>query len=316
MNSTTYAARRWSVISKSFLLVLVISWLFIPNHAWSLTLGANNGWISFSVKPAGGASAMPVFGPGGELLSPGGGYPLLGPALVPVQTFGPAGIAPLGLSGVANPALIDAGAFGAGATTLQAFGAPWGGAISWSSAFVMDFAANASVSANDSQGIANFINNGPGAFSGWGGGILAVNGSIGLAGGYVAASLTGTIGGIPFTPIVVASDGAGPLLDFVSAGMAQAFLPTGPNSFFAWGVSIIPGLFNIPLGGNITLQGTLSLIADPMSYIQLDILPPGTPKPDFGVAGNVPVPGTLLLLASGLAALAGLSKRVGRRDKL
>lgn len=311
MHPQSYSLRKWSDVGKVFLLILIISWFFIPTFAWSLTLGANTGWISFSVKPAGGPSAAPAFGGNGELLSPGSGYPLLGAAMAPVQTFGPAAIAS-GLTGVANPALIDAGAFGAGSTTLQALGAPWGGAIVWNSAFVMDLAANGLVSANDSQGTATLINLGPGAFVGTGGGFLAVSGSVGLSGGYVAASLTGTIGGIPITPIVVASDGSGPLKDFVSAGTAKSFIPTGPNSFFAWGVSIIPAAFNIPLGGNVLLQGTLSLIADPDSSIELGVLPPSAPRPDFGTAGNVPVPGTLLLLASGLVALAGIRKKIGR----
>lgn len=303
---------------SNFFLLLILIILLLPNSAWCLTLGVNNGQIDFSVKPVGAAAAAPIFGASGELLSPGFGYPTLGAPLIPVQTFGPGLIAP-GLAGVANPALIDAGAFGAGSTALSAFGFPAGGAITWTQGFVADFAVNNLASVNDSQGSATFTNNAAGNYIGSGGGFLSVAGSIGLPGGFVAASLSGTFttpggGPIAMDPIVIASDGAGPLADGVwtlpgGALTASAFNPFGPNAFTAWGVDIIPGFFNIPPGGTITLQGTLSLIADPGASIELDFLPADAPKPDFGYAGQVPEPSTMLLLGASLIGLAGFSRK-------
>ena len=311
----TYILRRWFEIGKIVLLLLAITSLSVPNFAWALVLGANNGQIDFSVKPVGAANpGAPIFGASNELTSPGRGYATLGPPLLPVQTVGPAGIALPGLAGVANPALIDGGFFGAGQTALSAFGFPGGGAISWTSGFVADFAVDNFASVNDSQGTATFTNNGPGAFIGWGGAFLSVKGSIGAPGAFVAASIAGTIGGVPFDPIVIASDGAGPLVDGVwtmpgGALTAAGFILPGQNAFTAWGVDIIPGLFNIAAGGNITLQGTLSLIADPGASIELGILPAGAPRPDFGAGAQVPEPATILLLSSGLVGLAGFRKK-------
>ena len=67
-----------------------------------------------------------MFGPSGQLLSPGNGYPLLGGPIGAVQSIGggiafpSASIAPPGLFAVANPLVIDTGQFGSGLTQLVA----------------------------------------------------------------------------------------------------------------------------------------------------------------------------------------------------
>ncbi len=58
------------------------------------------------------------------------------------------------------------------------------------------------------------------------------------------------------------------------------------------------------------MDATLTLLADPQAGIELDTLPLGVPMPDFGSGATVvPIPGTLILLGSGLASLAAFSRR-------
>lgn len=200
---------------------------------------------------------------------------------------------------------------------MQALGFANGGGIFWGPGFVSDAATNNIASVVDSTGTVTLFNNGPVPFVGFGGGWLAVQGHLGGPGEYVAASLAGSIGNIPFVPIVIAADGLGGALDGVlSAGTASAFLPTiNGLDFLAWGVSIIPGVFNIPVGGNITLQGTLTLAADPMSSMIFVDLPTGVPRPDLGI-GGVPEPATILLFMLGLFAISRFMGIRGRQTHL
>src|SRR3954454_13932983 len=105
----------------------------------------SSGGIDFSVKSVGAdLLGAPVFGPFGQLLSPGNGYPLLGDPIGAVQAIGggitapAASIAPPGLFAVANPSAVDTGQFGSGLTQLDAQTFPGGAGVLWNNFFVSD----------------------------------------------------------------------------------------------------------------------------------------------------------------------------------
>jgi len=316
---------------------LVIGLLAARSAPAGFTLGANSGGITFSVKPvnAGGGGAA-VFGANGELLDPGMGYPSLGAALAPgPQNIG-GGIAapaaginpPLGLSGVANPALAGpAGQFGGGSTNLVAttFGGG-GAAVIWRRAFVFDPLTNGTASVNESRGRATFTNNQ--VFSGTAGVALGIQGQVsGVAGSFVAAALWATLSivdpnnnvtNIGPLSVVIASDGAGALADFVNVTSPgpqfSAFLGGGLNTFAAWGVGLSNRIVNIPANSTYRLDGTLTLIADPGAGIELDLslIPPDVPRGDLGAAA-IPEPSTIVLSGCGLVlTVVWLSRRKPR----
>src|SRR5262249_3548786 len=127
-------------------------------------------------------------------------------------------ISPAALSATANPALIDAGQFGAGFVSMRATTFPGGAGVFWPTFSVSDASANGFASVNYSRGEANFVS--VVNASGLAGTFLAVRGHLGGPEAFVAAALRGTffIDNQPVGPldVVIASDGAGPRQDFVT----------------------------------------------------------------------------------------------------
>lgn len=294
----------------------------VSSYALAVDPANNQGSVTFSVKPVGiSRSGAPLFSDpasptnSGALVGPGNGFKDLDAALPPQQTK--TGPIANGLSLTADSSLIDSGDFGSGKMTVKAIGFANGGGIFWGPGSVSDKATNNISSVVDSSGSVTLINNSPLSFVGLGGGWLSVRGHLAQAGEYVAASLTGNIGGISIAPIVVAANGPGGAQDgvYTSAGTglsASSFQSSnGGLDFRAWGVSIIPQRFVIAPGGSITIRGTLTLMADPDSTIELADLPANAPRPDFGVTA-VPEPASYAL---GLVGLMALLVRRPRRAK-
>lgn len=305
-----------------------------PRPASALFIGPNPGsvgGISFRVETV-NAPGGAIFGPSGELVNiaglpgAGAGYGSLG-APIPFQADVAGGIgapaAPLGAVGAFQPPVPAVGfgdTFGGAANLLATtFSGGNGAGIFWPAPnFIWDDGADGQASIAFSRGIANFGNTADvNPIAGVG---LAVSGTLGgqgPAGAFVAASLFGDFTifnalGAPIDSfsmaIAIVSDGPGPRNDFIDGLSTKAgslhfedSLGLGTNSFFAWGVELVPaGL--IPAGGSVTLDGTLSLVADPPFSIQIDILPLNAPRPDFGAVAAVPEPDSVAI--AGLAMLA------------
>jgi hypothetical protein len=256
--------RRRVSLRTLFLVGLIVIATADESRASSIVVSA--GTINFSVQSRAPGGAAAVFDPAGKLVCPGNGFDCLGPVVPPVETF--AGVLEPTLVGIAHPALIDTGAFGDAAAEFSALPVPGGLALQF---FVHDFALNAPVpltSVMDAAGTVTVTNTGP-PVTGFGGGLFGIHGFLG-AGGYLAGSLTGTVGGLPFTPIIVAADGVGGLPDFASAGTYSFFTPFPDTSFefFAGGISLIedaPGVFHqfsLNTGDVLTLTATYTCATD------------------------------------------------------
>ncbi len=314
-----------------------------------LTVLGSAGSIRFGVQPLG----VPVGGGGlynsfdfplagrfpGEMLTPGFGYPdMSAPPAVVSSVFGP--LNPGFLFGV-QPRV---GAFGGGHTVMAARAAGFRGGVFWPSFSVADFApAGGTASTNASNGTA-LLGNGPRGFSARAGAFLGVRGFIrkplGPGGeiGFVAASLAGRIGvfnaagGHLHTidpAIFIRSDGPGLRVDVTNssvfvdgvlnppgtAAFNALFFP-GSAFFSAWGVISVP--VEIPRNGFITLNGTLSLAADPDVTLEVftlpfQQLPPDVPLPDIGFAAYVPEPSSIAFLVAGGGMLSLIVLRRRRR---
>jgi hypothetical protein len=160
---------------------------------------------------------------------------------------------------------------------------------------------------------------------------LAVTGTLGgqgPAGAFVAATLDGRFsifnaaGGLVnsfSTSVAIVSDGPGPRGDFVaftpSVGGGTEFsnfITPGANTFFAYGVDLLPAVA-IPVGGSVTLDGTLSLVADQEVSLSLGAVPAGVPLPDFGVIAQIPEPASVVMLGMGTLATLGVAWQRRRR---
>jgi len=289
-----------------------------------------------NVNPAGG----PIYNPGtGELVNIGGlpggaGYGSLGAPVTPVNTFGggvaapAAPLTPFGF-GAAPPA-VPAKDFGdtiGGSANLAAttFHGGSGAGIFWSNpTFIADTGVDGRASVNFSRGVANFSDPTGDAMK-TPGVALAVTGTLGgqgPAGAFVAATLdgrfsifnaAGALVNAFSTSVAIVSDGPGPRGDFVTATpsvpgshLYSNFITPGANTFFAYGVDLLPTV-SIPVGGRVTLDGTLSLVADPDVTLTLSVVPTGVPMPDFGqIASTIPEPASLVMMGMGTMATLGV----------
>lgn len=314
-----------------------------------LTVLGSAGSIRFGVQPLGGPPGggglynsfdFPLAGRfPGEMLDPGFGYPDMSAPPVVVSSVG----------GPLNPGFLfgvqpRVGAFGGGHTVMAARAAGRWGGIFWPSFSIADFApAGGTASTNVSNGVA-VLGNGRQGFSARAGAFLGVRGFIrkplGPGGeiGFVAASLAGRIGvfnaagGLLQTidpAIFIRSDGPGLRVDVTNssifvdgvlnppgtAAFNVLFLP-GSISFIAWGVISVP--VEIPRNGFVTLDGTLSLAADPdvtleVFTVPFSELPSDVPLPDIGFAAYVPEPSSLAFVVAGGGMLSLIVVRRRRR---
>jgi hypothetical protein len=169
-----------------------------------------------------------------------------------------------------------------------------------------------------------FTNTSGGPVMGYVGAVLAIHGFFGgQANAVVGAALDGAIswnGGAPqeATVVLFGSSLAGQPTSVFAAGVGatngtyfNCGFAFGCNDFIAWGVSLLNGgqQITIPNGQTLTLNGALSVIADPpisSGIFSLDprtTVTPGTILPDFGAAGSTPEPSTLALVGGALLAL-------------
>lgn len=314
---------------------------FWPRTAEALLVNnvTDAGTISLRSEGLGaGGGGAPVFGVDvlpGTLIDPGGGFDAL-TGVVQAPAAGAAGsIAPFPL-GAASPPLATHADFGSGAMAIQAVAGPFGGGVFFSGN-VFDTPIDNKASVVSGQGVATLFEP-VGVFIGVGGAILSVGGFVNdplNQGAFVAAGLSGTIGGIAFDPITIRFDGVGGNADGVffnaaNAGTNLDFFGFGTinfgggfETFRAVGISLIDadsnavnGLTSFAVGlGGVVIDVTLTLLADPDSglsliEIPLDLLAPGTQLPQFGsVAAALPEPEGFLLLAGGLLAFAWMTRR-------
>lgn len=216
-----------------------------------------------------------------------------------------------GANGVNDPG------FGGGAAVVAAYPFYIGGSF-----FLFDPLGNdATGSVLDLSADGTWTNNLGVPVSGWAGAFLAYRGTFGnQPNAVVAASLTGTINGVPWTPIVLAGSSiAGQPVSLGGGAFGLNYFNCGLlfcNDFVAWGVSLT-GFVTIPNGGTFSAAGTLSVIADPPASIILISLddpnflnPYSGPLPTLGANMQTPETSTGLLFAvPGLVWIA-LRRRV------
>jgi hypothetical protein len=287
-----------------------------------------------NVNPAGGAVYDPVTG---QLVNIGGlpggaGYGSLGAPVTPVSTFGggvaapAAALTPAGFGGT-QPAVPgkDFGDTIGGSARLAAstFGGGGGAGVFWlNPTYIADKGADGRASVNFSQGIANFKDTTADVkVPGVGLAIIGTLGGQGPAGAFVAATLDGRFsvfnaaGGLInsfSTSVAIVSDGPGPRGDFVTATpsvggstLFSNFITPGSNTFYAWGVDILPAVA-IPAGGSVRLDGTLSLVADPdVLNLSLAAIPTGINTGDLTFNASIPEPTSIVMMVLGIAATLG-----------
>ncbi len=333
------STRRSHFSLKRCVAMTTIVLLTLTEAAFAAFVGPDPGsvaGITYNVENV-NAAGGPIYSPvTGELVNVGGlgaGYGRLGAPVTPVSTFGggvatpAAPLTPLGFSAAqpAVPALNFGDTIGGSAklsATTTSGGS--GAGIFWSNpTFIADTGVNGRASVNFSRGIANFSDP-TGDAAKIPGVALAVTGTLGgqgPAGAFVAATLNGRFsifnaaGGFVnafSTSVAIVSDGPGGRGDFVKATPSVAgdrlfsnFITPGANTFFAYGVDLLPAI-TIPVGGSVTLDGTLSFVADPEASLKFDIVPSGVPLPDFGLVAQTPEPASLVMMGMGTMATLGV----------
>ena len=204
-------------------------------------MGLTAGDIDFSTDATGAAVAgAPVFGASDDLISPGGGYPSWATGVVFKSVAG--AFSPSILAATVPPPAAPPAGYLAGGMAEFAVGFPGGGAVLYPGYYTFQNPAAPGVAAiTDGYTAATFNGN----FTGTTGAYLSIAGFV-PSGDVVAASLAGTIDGVAFDPIVIRSDGAGPLADGVVFDGANdpihlsGFTGAGTASFTAYGVDLDP----------------------------------------------------------------------------
>ncbi len=180
-----------------------------------------------------------------------------------------------------------------------------------------------------------FTNTSGNSVTGYVGAVLAIHGFFGGQGGaVVGAALDGAIswnGGNAqeATVVLFGSSLQGQPTSTFGSGVAAGNLSYfncgfafGCNDFIAWGVSLLNNgqKITIPNGQTLTLNGALSVIADPpisSGIFSLDpngTVTPGTILPDFGANELAPEPSTLALVGGALLALVWKRTRARQRS--
>jgi hypothetical protein len=312
------------VIRGAFLLLVSLFLWALPHAAVAqYVLGANNGTIQFATEPVGGAAAgAPVFAGVGqapphllnELLTAGNGFPSLGNPAVVGGGAGP--IAGFGLSALQ----IGPNPFGSGFVNVRALpgGAQCG--VIWPNWFVSDPGVDGIASVNVSRGTDTYAYTGVVPRNALAGLFIGVRGFVpgnavaeaGLAGTITVAPAVG--GPTVYNPsVAIAGNGTGagvvatngtPLP--AGSSVFTGFFPFA-GGFTAYGLILFP--INIPVGSTITVDGTLSLIADPPATLDIFTLPLDLPPLDFEVGAAVPEPSSWAMFFCGL----GVTGLVGLR---
>jgi hypothetical protein len=302
---------------------------------WPLQAGAtpiaSSATITYlEAASTGPTFGAPVFNADGSLLSAGSGHPTFGVQLAPQQVaasaniFFPPNPYPALLS-FAVPGAIGTGtAFAGGAAGVTAFnfGQSVESALFWAP-FALGVTAAPGYAIVDSPAHVVVQNDLSFAQLGYALSLLQVIMTVPHgAPGYVAVSLTATVGGNPMAPIVLATDGVGPLPDVATAGISAGlfFLGLDPffglDYFFAFGFSVSP-LLTVQSGAQLTFDATITGVADPGSSFFDVFVEPNLPPLDapilVQISSGVPEPGTLVLFV--VAAIGGLAAR-GRLRRL
>jgi hypothetical protein len=333
--------RRFSVTFAAFLAAAIIG----PARSSfaGLTLTASSGSAKLAVYDTSPGGDAPVFKADGSLQSPGFGLPVLGTPVagLPTQSVGPSSLVPYftALSVTTSNPLANGvpTIFGTAATQIAASGTGQGallpqGGIIWSTKtnlsdrLISGSEASVSISfasATFQNNTGSTVNLAAGTF----GTLLNIKGTLGSTtdGSYIAAGLSTsyTLSGNGLTTqlagVVLAGQGTS---GFVSTGIVTGDTGiAGFNNgvFSGTATSYASGGVLLANGQSITLMSSLTLIADPNSFIGIDInLDPGFSGnlPLFGISASapeiVPEPSTVVMLASGLA-LTGLLVRCRRR---
>jgi PEP-CTERM motif len=310
-------------------------------HA-GLTLGSSGVTVNNLLDNTTAGSSSPVFDANGVLLSPGGGFPTVN-LLNPVNPTQTVSRSTLAFTQVISSANLPP-QFGTGTTAIFAQGAGQQGVLSTQGGIFWDtrtsLADNIAVGATGlasvsySKATATFTNLTTADISLNPGAILSVRGTVGGSGdSYVAAGLATSyqISGsslVTNTGIAMAANALGQTVnstgrvpgDASSISYFNGQLSVSATSYFGTQTVIIG------VGQTITINATLTLIADPMSSISIvsDLapgFPSNAPLPDFGAfAGGtafstVPEPSTIAMLGLGLASVGAWRVRSrGRRS--
>jgi PEP-CTERM motif len=294
----------------------------LPVFGGSITIGEYN-----FTRPAVGG---PTFDANFNLTNVGNGLGAVG-AQNAAQVFN--GALPGVISGCATQAggggclAVNNASFGAGAATMFTGNYFVGFYFSASDPVAAD--GGASIIYESTGGAVTFTNNTGSPLTGYAGAFLGILGGFGgQANAVVGAAIDGTIslnggGANAINPVVLFGSSLPGQPTSVAGGVTGGSyyncVAGFCNNFYAWGVSLINGGNQVTInanGGTLTVNGTLSVIADPMASIIFDLptdpflqIPEGTHLPSFGAATASPEPGTLAMLGLSLAALSLIRKR-------
>jgi len=312
-----------------FLAASVVSACLVPPAA--ATPVDSSGTIVFSERADSGPSAGgPVFDAAGVLLSAGAGHPTMGAVIGPQQGFGPGNLfsppQPFpALAGTADPAAIGtAGVFdfatigmtaynlGASPAFLARLSPLSAGASEVAGFGTVEAALNLSVRNDTGSGLAGYIVAGLGF-------VFEIPHS---QAGYVATALFVSVNGLDLPPIVLATDGNGPLEDVATGGLLASLffldhdVGRDVDRFFAYGFSATP-LLGIAAGDSWAVEAMFSAIVDPGGsffdvFVELPL--PEFDEPVLGrIRTGIPEPATAPLLCGLLAGMLLLRRAAARR---